>query len=355
MTFTSVRVSGEECSAKAPAPRQSSARFALLRTRLALAMLAALAAVGAFLIVQEEGPPGPVATTSLLVLAIAPLIFAVLALAHPAARRWLAARGSAAPVLVSALPAAGLVLASIAAGHVDPYFLPVAVLGILAVLLALGEGTPGRPTLSWTDVLCFLALWVPFDLHAWTRELWPGPSGLSYPFWALTVSLVAVAGFGGRRDLPGLGFRLPEPRDAAIGLVALVAFGAIALPLGYASRLLRAAPTLAHFGAGKAVAATLGIALTVALPEEILFRGVLDNGLLALVKRPWLALGLSSVAFGLTHWNNEKTLGGKVAYCVLASVAGVFYGLACRRSKGLPAAVLVHTLVDATWLVFLKG
>lgn len=74
--------------------------------------------------------------------------------------------------------------------------------------------------------------------------------------------------------------------------------------------------------------------LLVCVVEELLFRGYLQ-GALERAAAPWLALGISSVLFGLAHIG----LGG--LWVLLAALAGVGYGLA-RQRGGLLAAVGVH-------------
>ena len=63
---------------------------------------------------------------------------------------------------------------------------------------------------------------------------------------------------------------------------------------------------------------------------------------------------LASLAFGLMHWNNRPEFNEKVMYCVLASVAGLGYGLAFRYG-GLFASVMTHTSVNWIWQVLLRG
>jgi membrane protease YdiL (CAAX protease family) len=89
--------------------------------------------------------------------------------------------------------------------------------------------------------------------------------------------------------------------------------------------------------------------LTVALPEELYFRGILQNGLNRLLRNPRLALLLASLAFGLMHWNNRGDLTMQVVYASLSMLAGLFYGWAYLRSGGLLAPILCHTLVDLIW------
>lgn len=79
--------------------------------------------------------------------------------------------------------------------------------------------------------------------------------------------------------------------------------------------------------------------------EEAFFRGVIQGGLLAALagKRhgPAIAIGVASVLFGVAH------AGGGVAMIVLATLAGVGYGLAAWRSGRIEAAILTHFVVNA--------
>lgn len=77
-------------------------------------------------------------------------------------------------------------------------------------------------------------------------------------------------------------------------------------------------------------------------------------------QRPTAALLLASVIFGLSHLDNPNppflpvTLRGRHfavpwLYVVLATIAGIFYGLAYRRTSKITASALVHCLVDTWW------
>ena len=100
----------------------------------------------------------------------------------------------------------------------------------------------------------------------------------------------------------------------------------------------------------------VGLFLTVALPEELFFRGILLGGLEKIFSRKWIPLVVSSLAFGLMHWNNVNTLSTQITYVSLAAVAGLGYGWAYRKSgNNLLAAILVHTLVDWVWKLFLTS
>jgi membrane protease YdiL (CAAX protease family) len=94
----------------------------------------------------------------------------------------------------------------------------------------------------------------------------------------------------------------------------------------------------------------VGIYLTIAIPEELLFRGILQNFLVKSIRRgPQGLYGLliASVAFGAAHLHHSPIPNWK--YAILATLAGLFYGNAYRTRHRLPAPALTHTLVDAVW------
>jgi len=76
--------------------------------------------------------------------------------------------------------------------------------------------------------------------------------------------------------------------------------------------------------------------------------------LLAVTQKLWLSVLLSSLFFGVFHWNNVDTL-QQLAYCSLATIAGFFYARAYLRSgNNLLAAALTHSAVDWIWQLFLR-
>lgn len=291
-----------------------------------------------------------------LVLTLAPALGLLLAAFHPPV---LAALRALEPRRAAALVAGLAVWTFLApATRFDPYWTVLLALWAAVPLLALRlDPEPGR--LTPLVLLVWLAWWIPFDLR-WFQTLWTGPRAGAYDATALLVSVLACVAFGARTRAGGdggrgLDLRPPSGRDVGVGLLTLVAFGALAIPIGVAVGFLH--PTWPpRDGAAGAVLRAFTLAFTVALPEELYFRGVLDAGLRPHFRRAWTSLAISSVAFGLMHWNNRdpNKTGTLLAYLVLASVAGVFYGLAYRRS-GLWAAVTAHTLVDLVWQLVLRG
>lgn len=86
--------------------------------------------------------------------------------------------------------------------------------------------------------------------------------------------------------------------------------------------------------------------LFVAFAEEILFRGMIQGSLSKAFARfgwsPYIALVISAMLFGVSH------IDGGWTYVALATVAGLFYGMAYLRTGLLIAAILVHFLLNLT-------
>ncbi len=75
--------------------------------------------------------------------------------------------------------------------------------------------------------------------------------------------------------------------------------------------------------------------------EEAFFRGIIQRQLVARWGM-WIGVLVASLIFGIAH------LGGGWLFVMLATVAGVFYGLAYARSGRLWLAVLFHFAVNLT-------
>ncbi|RME49195.1 MAG: CPBP family intramembrane metalloprotease [Chloroflexi bacterium] len=290
-------------------------------------------------------------TWALTMLSILPLVVAQLALGHPQTWLWLRARTRGILRVEQRwmlLPIGCYLLGGLAMGRFDPYATAVYVAGVFITIGTLAQADRGYPRMMWTDTTFWVFLWIPFDFR-WNYDLWYGLDDLAYAWWAVMLTVVAVYGYGVLRDFPGLGYRLiPRWLDVEVALLATAGFAAIAIPVGLAIRFLTFPPTATpHLSL--ILLQFVGLFLTVAIPEELFFRGILQNGLNKHLRNPRLALMLASLAFGLMHWNNADAVIDRLAYAGLATVAGLFYGWAYERSDGLLAPILCHTLVDLIW------
>ncbi len=153
------------------------------------------------------------------------------------------------------------------------------------------------------------------------------------------------------RQLDGVGFDLRLRRDDfIIGLREFGLYAVIALPLGLWLGFLHfhaAWPNVLH-----AAGALIFTFLFIAIPEELFFRGWLQNLLERRVGR-WIALFLTSILFGLAHWN-KRTTTFNWQYVLMAAIAGVFYGRAWRAQRRVGASSITHATVDTLWSLWLR-
>jgi uncharacterized protein len=221
-----------------------------------------------------------------------------------------------------------------------------------AVLVAFGPSSFAKATadkrLRWTDALAILALWLPLDFRLF-RDVWSWPEGgAAYTLNVVLAVDLALLLFVAYRRLEGVGYRFRvgsgDLSAYAINLAICLAF---VVPLGLATGFVRFNPDT---GAASFAFSFLAIFLTIAVPEELLFRGLIQNFLQKTWMHPGRALVVTSVVFGLAHLNNGPQPDWR--YVLLATIAGFFYGRAYLQSGGLMAAALLHASIDAIWRGF---
>lgn len=233
----------------------------------------------------------------------------------------------------------------------NPYTTTIFTVIIFAVFGALKRLNNSTFLLTWTDVALWILLWIPFDLR-WSMELHPM---VDYTWWSICISVVAVIGWSCYRNAE-IGFILvPKIKDFYIALLALIVIMVAVIPPGIISGFLTF-EIPETFDIKKSAAHFVGLFLTVALPEELFFRGILYRGLQNATSKKWLPFVVSSLAFGLMHWNNVSDLTMQITYVSLATIAGMGYAWAYKKSgNNLFAAILTHTLVDWVWKLVLAG
>jgi membrane protease YdiL (CAAX protease family) len=233
----------------------------------------------------------------------------------------------------------------------DPYHTVIFASIVFAVFGALIKNADKIFRFNWTDLALWIMLWIPFDLR-WYTKMQPG---LDYNWWAIAISVIAVIAWSGYRRA-NIGFNLvPDFKDIGISLVAILMILVVVVPPGLITGFLSfSLPET--YDIPKLTIHFIGLFLTVALPEELFFRGILLNGLEKVFSKKWTAMVISSLAFGLMHWNNVNDLSQQITYVSLALLAGFGYGWAYKRSgNNLFAAILTHTLVDWIWKLFFVG
>jgi membrane protease YdiL (CAAX protease family) len=214
-----------------------------------------------------------------------------------------------------------------------------------ALLAALLESVPPGAKLEWQDLIVLGALGCAVE-YGWLQRSVPQPGLGNLPKFMLTD--VALYLYVVQRRLPGIGFDLRlRWRDVGIGMREWALFAPIGIGLGLALGFLRFHARLP--AAGTFVGTALVTFIFVALPEELFFRGLLQNVLeTRLSRRP--ALALAAVIFGLSHYIHGAVFNWR--YVILAAIAGVFYGRAWRSERRIGASAISHTLVDTVWVMW---
>jgi membrane protease YdiL (CAAX protease family) len=200
---------------------------------------------------------------------------------------------------------------------------------------------------GWRDFAAMLALAVPIGAN-WLTGIWTWPEDLYFMRPIFTVCVGAYA-FLVVRNLDGVGYRLTFRKgDLVDGATNCAGFALIGIPLGLALGFLHFRPQGVSFWS---VAFQLvAVYFTVALPEEFLFRGVLQNFLVRSLhgkRHDLYGLVIASVLFGAAHLHHAPVPNWR--YALLAAVAGMFYGNAFRTRRRLSASAFTHTLVDTAW------
>jgi membrane protease YdiL (CAAX protease family) len=195
---------------------------------------------------------------------------------------------------------------------------------------------------AWQDFVALFGIALILELRAFSGA-WPYPGLGSLP--KLYLADVALYLYLVVRRVDGVGYSfIPQLNDFKIGIREWAFFLPFALGLGFATHFIRFIPR--HPSISHIVGALLVTFLLTAVPEELFFRGILQNLLTPRIGET-KALILTACLFGLSHFHKGATFNWR--YVIIAAIAGIFYGRAWRARRHLVASSLTHTLVDVVW------
>jgi len=217
---------------------------------------------------------------------------------------------------------------------------------VIAVLLWHAKQDDPQQRGDWRDFAVLLLLGLAVDLR-WLEPAWPAHLSVISKLILLDSGLY---GFLVVRELTQVGFDLRlRKEDVGIGLRELLFFAPLAIPLGLALGFLH---FHAHLPRPESAGLTLAFTfLLIAVPEEIYFRGWMQNLLERRIGRS-ASLWLTAFIFGLSHFNKRATH-FNWRYVLLAAIAGIFYGRAWRWNHRIAASAITHSLVDSVWSLWL--
>jgi membrane protease YdiL (CAAX protease family) len=218
--------------------------------------------------------------------------------------------------------------------------------GLIFVPLGLAMSAGGAAAVAWQDFASILGIWlfVKFGPRLW---LWPYPDGkLNHVLTVLVAVTAALASFLLVRRAKGIGYSIGwGKRWSPYVNGSLLAFACIAIPLGIVLHFITFAPQWSKWS--NYVGLSLAILMFTAWPEELLFRGLLQNFLARASKSDLAGWWTASVLFGFAHITNMGFPNWR--YVILATLAGLFYGWTWRKTGSIFASALVHAAVDAIW------
>ncbi len=208
-----------------------------------------------------------------------------------------------------------------------------------------GETYPKTGFRPWVDGAIIVILWLPL-------ELGPGRTLVARPVQGPIFTLAYGVGvnlalflFLLFRGIPGMKYRFPTGwRDLALPAMGLAVLTPLLMVMGRAFGFI--APF--HVPPGL-TAATLAnryglIFLGVALPEEILFRALIQNLLMQRFGFTNTVLAVAAIVFGASHLNNGPFPNWR--YLILASFAGFVYGKVFQKSNSVVSSALLHAGVN---------
>ncbi len=270
------------------------------------------------------------------------MLSAVLALFHPGLQSGLRGALRARPRLVwLASPLLTLIFAaaSLLAGA---FSLPLTAAVLLYTLLPTAAAWFGQ------DLLAVLLLWLPIEFAA-GAPLVPVPArGFLHSVAYGVAILLGLVLFLALRGLEGMKYRLPAARrDFLLPLAAFLAVAPVLVAVGMLIGFIPA-PHLPVQSAGKMAAAVPLIFAGTALPEEILFRALIQNLLMRRLGPGHATLLLASVIFGAAHLDNGPQTLPNWRYMIEATIAGVAYGKVFQKAGSICSSAFLHMMVDWT-------
>lgn len=248
-------------------------------------------------------------------------------------------------LIPAALSAAFLAIAV----HLNAFSIPLAALILAYTYLPTGVAFMARGTRppTWLDFVIIALLWFPLEFSIGHQYI-PRHAQSTLHLAAYGVSiLLALSIFLLFRKLKGMKINLPRSGlDFQNLLLGFAACAPILIVLGRIIGFLPPFHFPAHPSPERLGTQYLVILAATALPEEILFRGLIQNCIVQKFGTSTATLLLSAFIFGCAHLDNGPGPLPNWRYMILATIAGVAYGKVFEKSSSIFASAGLHALVD---------
>jgi uncharacterized protein len=235
------------------------------------------------------------------------------------------------------------------------YFLAASLLvgpanwALIAIVLAYTTAPVACAYWGASDFLTVALLWLPLEFPApAARLIAKHAQGFLHSVAYGVAILLGVVLFACFRRAAGMKYNLPRGwRDLRLPLVGFALTAPLLAVVGIAIGFIPM-PHGATAGVGRMASASGIIFAATALPEEILFRSMIQNFLMQRFGSGTRTLIAASLIFGAAHLDNGPQPLPNWRYMILATIAGFAYGKVFQKSSTVLSSTLFHTMVDWT-------
>jgi membrane protease YdiL (CAAX protease family) len=217
-----------------------------------------------------------------------------------------------------------------------------------AVAYAMGAGWV-KKSIAWGDFAIILLLWLPLEFSAGAPFVSKHAQGFLHSVAYGVAILLALVLFVGFRSVTGLKFQLPsKARDWWLPLAAFVLCAPVLIVLGVQLGFMPPFHVSPKFTMGRYLAAYGVVLAGTGLPEEILFRSLIQNLMFQRFGENERVLVAASAIFGAAHLDNGPQAVPNWRYMIEATIAGVAYGRVFQKASSVTSSAMIHMMVDWT-------
>jgi membrane protease YdiL (CAAX protease family) len=126
----------------------------------------------------------------------------------------------------------------------------------------------------------------------------------------------------------------------------------VLIPIGLWLGFIQPLHVPPHLAAGFVFSRFLIILAATAIPEEILFRSLIQNCIMQRMGSTNRALLVAAVIFGCAHLNNGPGPLPNWRYAIMATIAGFAYGKVFQKSSTMLSSAILHALINTSKHIF---
>jgi membrane protease YdiL (CAAX protease family) len=167
---------------------------------------------------------------------------------------------------------------------------------------------------------------------------------------AIALALILFAIY---RRFQGMKYNPPQRiSDLGIAAAGFACAAATLIPLGLAVGFIDRMHPPPSISLARLAVRVFLIFVATALPEEILFRSLVQNWLVQRFGPSNSVVGVAAVIFGVSHLNNAPGTLPNWRYAIVASLSGFIFGIVFKKSTTVLSSAMVHTGVNTVKYLF---